>query len=132
MNEVVNQEGVTGADKAKLWAAILIVAAGMAAFYVLKGTQSDAVRWSAFAGSLVLGGLVFAVSAYGRDFWKFILDARIELYKVFWPTREETGSMTLVVFVFVLIMSLFFWGVDSLLGWATRSILGGGAGGEGG
>ena len=132
MNEVVNQEGVTGADKAKLWAAILIVAAGVAAFYVLKGTQSDAVRWSAFAGSLVLGALVFAVSAYGRDFWKFILDARIELYKVFWPTREETGSMTLVVFVFVLIMSLFFWGVDSLLGWATRSILGGGAGGEGG
>ena len=131
MNEVVNQEGVTGADKAKLWAAILIVAAGVAAFYVLKGTQSDAVRWSAFAGSLVLGALVFAVSAYGRDLWKFFLEARIELYKVFWPTREETGTMTLVVFVFVLIMSLFFWGVDSLLGWGTRAILGtaGGAGG---
>jgi preprotein translocase subunit SecE len=131
MNEVVNQEGVTGADKAKLWAAILIVAAGVAAFYVLKGTQSDAVRWSAFAGSLVLGALVFAVSAYGRDLWKFFLEARIELYKVFWPTREETGSMTLVVFVFVLIMALFFWGVDSFLGWATRSILGRDAGGEG-
>lgn len=132
MNEVVNQEGVTGADKAKLWAAILIVAAGVAAFYVLKGAQSDAVRWSVFVGSLVLGVLVFAVSAYGRDFMKFVLEARIELYKVFWPTREETGSMTLVVFVFVLIMSLFFWGVDSLLGWATRSILGGGAGPGGG
>jgi preprotein translocase subunit SecE len=131
MNEVVNQEGVTGADKVKLWAAIFIVAAGVAAFYVLKGTQSDAVRWSAFAGSLVLGALVFAVSAYGRDLWKFFLEARIELYKVFWPTREETGSMTLVVFVFVLIMALFFWGVDSFLGWATRSILGRGAGGEG-
>ena len=131
MNEVVNQEGVTGADKAKLWAAILIVAAGVAAFYVLKGTHSDAVRWSAFAGSLVLGALVFAVSAYGRDLWKFFLEARIELYKVFWPTREETGTMTLVVFVFVLIMSLFFWGVDSLLGWGTRAVLGtaGGAGG---
>jgi preprotein translocase subunit SecE len=103
----------------------------VAAFYVLKGTQSDAVRWSAFAGSLVLGALVFAVSAYGRDLWKFFLEARIELYKVFWPTREETGSMTLVVFVFVLIMALFFWGVDSFLGWATRSILGRGAGGEG-
>jgi preprotein translocase subunit SecE len=130
MNEVVNQEGVTGADKAKLWAAILIVVAGVAAFYVFKGTQPDAVRWSAFVGSLVLGAGVFAVSAYGRDLWKFFLEARIELYKVFWPTREETGSMTLVVFVFVLIMALFFWGVDSLLGWATRSILGGG-GGEG-
>jgi preprotein translocase subunit SecE len=78
----------------------------------------------------VLGGLIFALSAYGRDLWKFFLEARIELYKVFWPTREETGTMTLVVFVFVLLMSLFFWGVDSLLGWGTRAILGG-AGGAG-
>ena len=132
MNEVVNQQGITGADKAKLWAAILIVAAGVAAFYVFKGTQSGAVRWSVFVGSLVVGAAVFTASGYGRDLWKFFLEARVELYKVFWPTREETGSMTLVVFVFVLIMSLFFWGVDSFLAWATRAILGGGASDEGG
>jgi preprotein translocase subunit SecE len=65
------------------------------------------------------------VSQYGRDFGKFVLDARIELYKVFWPTRQETGTMTAVVFVFVIIMALFFWGIDSLLAWATGSILGG-------
>ena len=131
MNEAVQHEGVTGADKAKLWAALLVAAAGIAAFYLLKGGPSEGWRWPAFAGGLVLGGLIFALSAYGRDLWKFFLEARIELYKVFWPTREETGTMTLVVFVFVLIMSLFFWGVDSLLGWGTRAILGsaGGAGG---
>jgi preprotein translocase subunit SecE len=82
------------------------------------------VRWSIFVGALVVGALVFAVSQSGRGFWKFVLDARIELYKVFWPTRQETGTMTLVVFVFVIILALFFWGVDSLLSWATRSILG--------
>jgi preprotein translocase subunit SecE len=125
MNEVIKQEGVSGADKAKLYAAILIAVAGIVAFYMLKGEQADWVRWSLFAGSLVVGALVFAVSQYGRDFWKFVLDARIELYKVFWPTRQETGTMTLVVVVFVIIMALFFWGVDTVLGWATRSILGG-------
>jgi preprotein translocase subunit SecE len=125
MNEVIKQEGVSGADKAKLYAAILIAVAGIVAFYMLKGEQADWVRWSLFAGSLVVGALVFAVSQYGRDFWKFVLDARTELYKVFWPTRQETGTMTLVVVVFVIIMALFFWGVDTVLGWATRSILGG-------
>ena len=125
MNEVIKQEGVSGADKAKLYAAILIAVAGIVAFYLLKGEQADWVRWSLFAGSLVVGALVFAVSQYGRDFWKFVLDARIELYKVFWPTRQETGTMTLVVVVFVIILALFFWGVDTVLGWATRSILGG-------
>ena len=131
MNEAVQQEGVSGADKAKLWAALLVAAAGIAAFYLLKGGPSEGWRWPAFAGGLVLGALTFATSAYGRDLWKFFLEARIELYKVFWPTRQETLTMTLVVFVFVLVMSLFFWGVDSLLGWGTRSILGG-AGGAGG
>ena len=125
MNEVIKQEGVSGADKAKLYAAILIAVAGIFAFYLLKGEQADWVRWSVFVGSLVVGAVVFAISQYGRDFWKFVLDARIELYKVFWPTRQETGTMTLVVFVFVIIMALFFWGVDAVLGWATRSILGG-------
>ena len=107
---------------------MLIVAAGILAFYLLKGGPSEGWRWPAFVGSLVLGGLVFAFSGYGRDLWKFFLEARVELYKVFWPSREETGSMTLVVFVFVVVMSLFFWGVDSLLGWGTRALLGGGAG----
>jgi preprotein translocase subunit SecE len=131
MNETVKQEGASGADKVKLYAAMLVVAAGIFAFYFLKGTQDDWVRWSVFVGALVVGALVFAISQYGRNFWKFVLEARIELYKVFWPTRQETGTMTLVVFVFVIIMSLFFWGVDSLLGWATRAILGGGGGAGG-
>ncbi|MBM4192419.1 MAG: preprotein translocase subunit SecE [Gammaproteobacteria bacterium] len=125
MNDIVRQAGVTGTDKAKLYAAIVIAAAGIAAFYFLKGIQDDWVRWSVFAGSIVLGTLIFAISQYGRDFWKFVLDARIELYKVFWPTRQETGTMTIVVFVFVIIMALFFWGVDSLLSWITQSILSG-------
>ena len=125
MNEAVKNDGVTGADKAKLWAAILIAAAGIASFYVLKGDQADWVRWVVFAGGLVVGAAVFFLSQYGRDFWKFVLDARIELYKVFWPTRQETGTMTGVVFVFVIIMALFFWGIDSILGWLTKLILGG-------
>ena len=125
MNEAIKHDGDSGAEKVKLYAAVLIAVAGIVAFYVLKGEQADWVRWSVFGASLVLGALVFAVSQSGRDFWKFVLDARIELYKVFWPTRQETGTMTIVVFVFVIIMALFFWGVDSLLGWATKSILGG-------
>jgi preprotein translocase subunit SecE len=55
---------------------------------------------------------VFAASQHGRDAWKFVLDSRIELYKVFWPTRQETLMTTLVVFGFVGHHGLFFWGMD--------------------
>jgi preprotein translocase subunit SecE len=124
MNEVAKQEGAGTADTVKLVAAIVIAAAGIVAFYALKGAQSDWVRWLAFVGALVVGAAVFAASQHGRDAWKFVLDSRIELYKVFWPTRQETGMTTLVVFGFVLIMGLFFWGIDALLALITRAVLG--------
>jgi preprotein translocase subunit SecE len=123
MNELAKQEGAGTADTVKLVAAIVIAVAGIVAFYALKGAQSDWVRWLAFVGALVVGAAVFAASQHGRDAWKFVLDSRIELYKVFWPTRQETGMTTLVVFGFVLIMGLFFWGIDALLAWFTRAVL---------
>jgi preprotein translocase subunit SecE len=129
MNELAKQEGAGTADTVKLVAAILIAVAGIVAFYALKGEQSDWVRWLAFVGALVVGAAVFAASQHGRDAWKFVLDSRIELYKVFWPTRQETGMTTLVVFGFVLIMGLFFWGIDALLAWITRAVLGTDTGG---
>jgi preprotein translocase subunit SecE len=129
MNELAKQEGAGTADTVKLVAAILIALAGIVAFYALKGEQSDWVRWLAFVGALVVGAAVFAASQHGRDSWKFVLDSRIELYKVFWPTRQETGMTTLVVFGFVVIMGLFFWGIDALLALITRSLLGTGTGG---
>ncbi len=129
MNDLAKQEGAGTADTVKLVAAILIAVAGIVAFYALKGGQADWVRWLAFVGALVVGAVVFAASQHGRDTWKFVLDSRIELYKVFWPTRQETGTTTLVVFGFVLIMGLFFWGIDALLAWITRSLLGTGTGG---
>ena len=92
----------------------------------------DWVRWLVFVAALLVGLAVFAISQHGRDAWKFVLDSRIELYKVFWPTRQETGMTTLVVFGFVLIMGLFFWGIDAVLALITRSLLGtSGSGGTG-
>lgn len=126
MNEVAKTDSASAADKAKAWIAFALAAAGVGSFYVLKGQQDDWVRWTGFLSGLLLAALVFFLSQYGRDFRKFVLDARIELYKVFWPTRQETGTMTLVVFVFVIIMALFFWGVDSIISWATRALLGSG------
>jgi preprotein translocase subunit SecE len=129
MNELAKQEGAGTADTVKLVAAIVIALSGIVAFYALKGEQADWVRWLVFVGALVVGAGVFAASQHGRDAWKFALDSRIELYKVFWPTRQETGMTTLVVFGFVVMMALFFWGIDTLLAWGTRSLLGTGTGG---
>ncbi len=54
---------------------------------------------------------------------EFIRQVRSETSKVVWPTREETIRTAIFVFIMMLILSLFFLGVDSLFGAAVRWLL---------
>ena len=60
----------------------------------------------------------------GKEALKIMLDSRTEIRRVVWPTRPETTQTTLIVIVSVTISGLLLWGLDSLFGWATASILG--------
>jgi preprotein translocase subunit SecE len=115
------------ADKVKLAIAILLVIAGVAGYYVL-GNQSAWLRWVAVAAGIVLALVVIAISKFGSDLRQFMADSRIELRKIVWPNRQETGMTTLVVFVFLIIAGFFFWGLDLALAWATRALTGQGGG----
>ena len=93
----------------KLVIAILLVIAGVAGFYLLDN-QSAWLRWLAVVAGLVLGAVVIAFSQYGTDLKQFIALSRIELRKIVWPSRQETGMTTLVVLGFVLVAGLFLLG----------------------
>jgi preprotein translocase subunit SecE len=124
MNEAVPQQGTGGAaDTAKLVVAILLVVAGIVAFYVL-GAQAAWLRWLAVVAGIALAALVFGASDSGKGFWRFVLDSRAELRKVVWPERTETYRITAVVFAFVIAAGFFFWLLDLFLSWATRLLTG--------
>jgi preprotein translocase subunit SecE len=126
MNEQVQIQQPDGPlDTIKLVAAVALVIAGIAAFYAM-GERADWQRWLAMVAGLVLGILVFVTSGQGRRFWAFVLDSRIELRKVVWPSRQETMQTTLVVMAFVAIAGMFFWGLDVLLTWLTNKLTGSG------
>ena len=112
----------SGADKAKLAAAVLVLLAGFVAYHMLAA-QGSWVQWGALLVALVVSVGVFAVSqagqrllAYGKDSWK-------EVKKVVWPTRRETTQMTLAVFAFVLVMAVFLWLTDKTLEWALYDLV---------
>jgi preprotein translocase subunit SecE len=50
-------------------------------------------------------------------FWNLIKGSRTEIRKVVWPTRQETTQTTMIVVVFVFVMALILWALDSL-SWA--------------
>lgn len=54
---------------------------------------------------------------------RFVREVRQEVSKVTWPSRKETGITTAMVFVMVLIMSLFFLLVDMTLGGLVDLVL---------
>ena len=54
----------------------------------------------------------------------FLQQVRAEASKVVWPTRRETVISTIMVFVFAAVAAVFFLGVDALLGWGVRTLLG--------
>jgi preprotein translocase subunit SecE len=119
------QHSVTVLDTAKLVAGGAILAGGIAAFYLLPDLPIW-LRWLIVLAALVLGTLVGLQSAPGKTFWSFVQASRTELRKVVWPTAQETRQVTMVVFVMLIVLALFFWALDSLLGFITRWLATGG------
>lgn len=55
---------------------------------------------------------------------EFAQQVRAETAKIVWPTREETVRTAIFVFIFMLILSLFFLGIDSAFGALVRAAIG--------
>jgi preprotein translocase subunit SecE len=71
-----------------------------------------------------VAGVIALQTSKGQAFWVLAKEARVEIRKVVWPTRQETTQTTLIVVAVVLVMALLLWGLDSLLGWLVSLIVG--------
>lgn len=112
----------TGADKAKLAAAVLLVVLALAGFYLLA-SQGALVRWGALVAGLVAAALVFFMAESGRQLIAFGRDSWREVKKVVWPTRKEAIQTTAYVFAFVVVMALFLWLTDKTLEWLLYDLV---------
>ena len=125
MTEQVQEPQQSG-DVLKLVAAAVLAVGGFVAFYYLSSWPVWS-RWLLVLLGLVLGAVVAVQSVAGASFWQFVQSSRIELRKVVWPTKDESWKLTILVFVVVVILGLFFWGLDAMLLALTRRLTGQGA-----
>ncbi|MEI6458788.1 MAG: preprotein translocase subunit SecE [Pseudomonadota bacterium] len=113
------------ADWLWLIAGVLVLVGGFVAFYALK-TLPVSVRYVAVIAGIGLSAVSLAMTGLGRQTWEFALGSRVELRKMVWPTVKQAQMTTVVVLIFVVVLGVFFWLVDMLLGYITRSLLGAG------
>jgi preprotein translocase subunit SecE len=112
----------TGADKAKLGAAVALVIAAVAGFYLLS-KQGQVAQWGALVVGLAAAFVVFMTSESGKEFVAFGRDSWKEVKKVVWPTRKEATQMTLYVIAFCAVMALFLWLTDKTLEWVFYDLI---------
>lgn len=113
----------TTSDKIKLIAAILLLGAGVYAFYFLAN-QAMALRVVAVLAAVAVAGAVAWMSSPGKAFVAFAQEAVKETKRVVWPSRKETMQTTGVVVLLVLVMAAFMWTVDAILAWGVKYLLG--------
>jgi preprotein translocase subunit SecE len=123
MAEVQTSEAASAKDTALMTLSILVLLAGVVAFYWFD-EDSLPLRLGMVAGGLVVAGGLLWISWYGREFRQFAQAARIELRKVVWPSREDTVRTTIMVIAFAIVMGLFFWVLDMILTWMIRLLTG--------
>lgn len=128
---VNTEEQSSSFDTIKLATSVVLLVAGISGFYYFESWHGEPVsllfRVLGLLAVVGLSTLVAMTTLSGKRLWAFMKDSRLEVRKMVWPTRAETMQTTLMVMVIVLILSIFLWGVDSLLGWAVKSLLGGGS-----
>ncbi len=122
MSNVQIQTVSDSSDKAKLFGAIALLLVSLA-LYVVLDKQTSLIRIGSFAVVLIAAIALFFTSFAGRRLISFGKDATKELKKVVWPTRKEASQITLYVFVFVLVMAIFLWGVDKSLEYLIFDLL---------
>src|SRR6056297_1329066 len=72
----------------------------------------------------IVAGLVALQTAKGAAFWDLVRGSRTEIRKVVWPTRQETVQTTMIVVVFVILVALLLWGLDTFLSWLVSQFIG--------
>lgn len=87
-------------------------------FFHLEGP----VKALVWVGWLVLVLVLGFFTPQGKKVYVFGQEAKVELEKVVWPTRQETIQTTSIVMIMVTVTGFVLWGIDSGMMWTIGKI----------
>ena len=108
-------------DSLKTVSGALLVAVAVFAYYQLLQDSSFVLRFAVLLAGVAAGVGLMCWSKAGGIFLGYLGDARTELRKVVWPTRQQALQMVMLVMAMVVVVAIFLglldWMLSSLMGW---------------
>ncbi|MEY8252199.1 MAG: preprotein translocase subunit SecE [Colwellia sp.] len=123
MNASTEEQPSSSFDTLK-WGVIFLLLLGAVTGNYVYGEESVLIRAVAVVVMIGIAGLIALQTEKGRNAAIFAKEARTEVRKVVWPTRQEAVQTTGIVLVVTLLMSLLLWGLDSVLFWLVGLVTG--------
>jgi len=118
-----HKESSTGLDTAK-WLAVAVLVAAAVYGNSYFAAESMLYRVIGLVATGALAAYLAAQTARGQAFMELGREARTEIRKVVWPTRQETTHTTMIVVVVVIVVSIVLWGLDSTISWLISLLVG--------
>lgn len=113
-------------DKIKLAFSLLLLALGIAGFYLFED-KAMVVRILAFLAGIFTSLLVAWTTEQGRNALIFVNESVAEAKRVVWPSRQETIQTTFAVVVLVVVMAIFLAFIDVSFAYMVQWLMGRGA-----
>jgi len=110
-------------DTLKLLMAIAVLILGIVGFYYYEA-ESQLYRVLGVVFAVVVAIAISSTTNLGQNLIGFGREARMEVRKVVWPTRQETLQTTFMVIVAVIVIGIFLWLIDMVLAQAIQLITG--------
>jgi preprotein translocase subunit SecE len=102
-------------DTPLLVVALAVLLGGMVAFYYFDPQLGKIPRLLILLASVAVSVFLVSRTGTGSTIAAYLKGANDERRKVVWPTRQESVQTTLVIAVFVVIVALIMWALDSAL-----------------
>ena len=110
-------------DKIKLVLSALLLAAGIAGFYLLAD-KALVLRILAILAGVAAALAVLWTAPQGQAALGFLSESVAEAKRVVWPTRKETIQTTIAVFILVAVVAAFLAVVDIGFAYMVQWLMG--------
>ncbi len=106
------------------WILVFGLLGGLVFAYTSFDEVSVLYRALGAVAIVLIAGLLAATTLKGKTFLTFAKDARTEVRKVVWPTRQEVVRMTLVILAATALVGVLLYFIDMIIVWVVGLVTG--------